>query len=452
VVKRICFSGQDTEDPPQPVLEDFHTAIKTKPGEKKPVSLIAARIRDKKGEPIGSVLVITDLSHIRKTEEQLLKTNRLESLETVMRGVAHDLNNLLTTISANLSLAGNAENNSQKNSYISCAESAVFMGAELATQLLSFSGKNMPGKEICSITRLLEEAVALSLRGTNIRSEMSVPEKDGAVKVDRCQMLQVLMNLLINARQSMPRGGTIRISAKRQHYSVTGSGDSTSSGILEIRIVDEGTGVAKDVLEHIFEPFYTTKEKGSGLGLAIAKSIVNKHSGSIEIDSKQGIGTTATIILPEYREPAACVTEKPVHGTSTGFTRYNGRLLVMDDNDMFRQAMGQMLQSKGFEVTQVSNGGEAIALYLSSRAQNCPFHGVILDLTVEKGPGGLDTIKRLKEIDPGVKAIISSGYRDDDVMLQFQKYGFVGAIPKPFTLSDLDRVIGTVFREEPTRK
>ncbi|MBD3318124.1 MAG: response regulator [Chitinivibrionales bacterium] len=421
--------------------QEIQTTIVTSEGDTRPVLIVASGMHGKKGEALGSVLVATDLGYLKKTEEQLLKAERLESLETVASSIAHDFNNLLTTMSANLSLARTADTAAQKDQNIGYAEKAAYAAAQLTRQLLGLSKKWTPKKEVCNVTEVLEDAAALSLRGTDATGEISVPRDLRAIKVDRHQLLQVLMNLLINSRQAMPAGGTVRISAENRQES---PGNQDCREMVEICIADEGSGIPKDVLVHIFDPFYTTKSEGSGLGLVIARSIMQKHGGRIEVDSTEGIGTRVKLFLPAYREPMVYQPEQPAPTTMR-----KARILVMDDDDMVRMALSEMLRSLGFEVVHACNCNEAVELYRRFKESARPFEGVILDLSVAKGGGGKNTIEILKQIDPDVKAIVASGYRDDVIMRDFRTHGFTGAIPKPFSMSELNRVLQTALGETP---
>ena len=311
-------------------------------------------------------------------------------------------------------------------------------------QLLGFSRENEPKKEICSITDILEEAADMALRGTNVGRVISVRRDICAIEADRYQILQVLINLLINARQAMPGGGTIHISAEEKREGADEQENPLQVPAVEIVIVDEGAGIAEEVLSHIFDPFYTTKSRGTGLGLVIAQSIVEKHDGYIHIDSKQNVGTTARILLPAFQGKVP-----PVQKKSRSITKHKGRILIMDDDNMVRTAMADMLELMGLEVEHARNGNEAIELYLKSRAQKNPFNGVILDLTIGMKHGGKETMKRLREIDPDVKALITSGYHYDEAVLDFQKHGFKGALPKPVKIAELNKAVGALLSKDP---
>jgi two-component system cell cycle sensor histidine kinase/response regulator CckA len=192
---------------------------------------------------------------------------------------------------------------------------------------------------------------------------------------------------------------------------------------------------------NIFDPYFTTKQEGSGLGLATTYSIVKKHDGQITVESQLGVGTTFYIYLPAS-EKAVLEKEK------VKLIKGQGRILVMDDQASLRKMVGRMLGNLGYESEFAKNGAEAIEMYKKAKKSERPYDAVILDLTIPGGMGGKDAVKKLLEIDPEVKAIVSSGYSDDPVLANFQEYGFKGMMPKPFESLSLGKVLHEVLKGE----
>jgi two-component system cell cycle sensor histidine kinase/response regulator CckA len=207
-----------------------------------------------------------------------------------------------------------------------------------------------------------------------------------------------------------------------------------------VTLKDQGIGISPELLERIFDPYFTTKQKGSGLGLATTLSIVTQHGGYIMVDSQLGRGATFRLYLPAQEEaglPEKPVEAKPLEG--------HGRILVMDDDPLVREVMDKMLRKLGYEPVFAQEGREALELYARGQASGEPFAAVILDLTIPGGMGGTEAIQHLLAQDPQVKAVVSSGYADDTIMADFKAFGFQGVIAKPYRLADLARVLQEVL-------
>ena len=321
------------------------------------------------------------------------------------------------------------------------AERASMRAGELTQQLLTFSRGGKPIKKITSIADLLRDSANLALSGSNIRCKFSMPEDLWSVEIDEGQMNQVIRNITINADQAMASGGTVTVNAGNM---IVGSqhGLPLSDGeYVKISIEDHGIGIPEADLPKIFDPYFTTKQKGNGLGLAICYSIVKKHNGYIAVESQIGVGTTFHIYLPAYQEEVLMKEEdrkgKPIMG--------EGRILVMDDEEMVRMTAQNTISSLGYKVAVAVDGTEAIELYKAAIESGNPFDAAIIDLTVAGGMGGKWTINRLVEIDPEVKAIVSSGYSNDPVMIRFEEYGFRGVIAKPYKIKELSEVLHRVI-------
>jgi CheY-like chemotaxis protein len=262
------------------------------------------------------------------------------------------------------------------------------------------------------------------------------------VEVDRGQFSQVIGNLAINAQQAMPEGGEISISAENVSVAPGSSLPLQSGNYVRVSVEDMGHGIRPEHLPKVFDPYFTTKQKGSGLGLATSYSIVNRHGGHIAVQSEFGRGTTFHVYLPasEKRKRAEKKADE-VRPTIAG------RILVMDDEPSIRRLASKMLRSFGHEVEQAADGKEALELYDQARQSGRPFDVVLMDLTIPGGMGGREAVKRLLEMDPGARAVVSSGYANTPLIADFEKYGFKSYLPKPYQLKQMKAVISDVLSD-----
>ena len=420
-----------------------HTVLVSKDGTERILADSAAPIRGKHGEIIGVVLIFRDITQGRKMEEELQKIEKIESIGILAGGIAHDFNNILMGILGNITLAKmNVGSDDKVIEKLTEAERASLRAKDLTQQLLTFSKGGAPIKKTVSIWELLKDSVSFALRGSNVSCEFFLPDDLWPVELDEGQISQVINNLVINANQAMPEGGIIEVKAEKIYLEEKGAVPLKAGKYIRITIKDKGIGIAEEHLPKIFDPYFTTKQKGSGLGLTSAYSIIKNHDGYISVESKPGEGTSFYIYLPasekeiSERKPQE---EKPLFG--------QGRILVMDDEEIVRNVAGEMLKSIGYKVEFARDGAEAIEMYKNAKESGNAFDAVIMDLTIPAGMGGKEAIKKLLEIDPEAKAIVSSGYSNDPVMSDFRRYGFMGVVAKPYETKELGEVIYKTITE-----
>ncbi len=423
----------------------------TRDGESVTILLNAGRIDD--GNDSGELIegIAMDVSDRNRAEEdrrrlafQLQQGQKLESLGVLAGGIAHDFNNMLMAILSNISLAKRSAAASQETlRRLNEAEEVCLRATSLTQQLLTFSKGGRPIRKVASIGRLIEEATATAARGGNCHYDCRSNPELWPVEVDEGQISQVVQNLVANAIQAMPQGGTVSVTSDNLHL-VEGDVPTLEAGrYLRIEIVDTGCGIPEEELESIFDPFFTTKKGGSGLGLATAFSIVRSHGGAIVVHSQPDQGSRFSVYVPASEaEHVKGIGggEESMHG--------HGRLLIMDDDEAVRSAAAELLETIGYEVGTAADGSEAITLYTQAMEEGHPYDAVVLDLTVPEGVGGRETMTRLLAIDPGVKAIVSSGYSTDPVMANYREHGFSGVAVKPYRLSDLAKTLRIAINKD----
>lgn len=404
---------------------------------------------DDTGSKNGVVFFFREMTNQERLEEELFRIRKLESVGLLAGGIAHDFNNILTGIITNLFMARmSASGNVEACSLIADAEQAAFKATRLTKQLLTFSQSAALVKENVSIQQLIEEMVGFSLSGSNVDYRLDFGVDLWSVGADKGQIDQVLNNLIVNAAQAMPDGGTVTISVENHVHSVqsgiedrtAGSNVALHSGkYVKITIYDEGVGIPRKHFDKIFDPYFTTKKGNTGLGLTIAYSIVKKHGGYIGVDSQRGRGTSMNIYLPAIDE-----TGKENSSSAPEQVSATGRVLVMDDDVIVRTVVEKLLKKSGYEVECVTNGADALEVYRRAQAAQQPFKFVIMDLTIPGGMGGKETVVKLKAFDENAKVIVFSGYSNDPILIHFKEYGFDGVLKKPFSTSELMQMIQTV--------
>jgi len=384
---------------------------------------------------------LRDVTERRRLEEERLRSSKLESLSLLAGGLAHDFNNILTAALGNLSLAEvKVGDGGDPSANFTAAESALLRAKGLTSQLLAFARGGAPVRKTANLHELIRDTCSFVLAGSRSRAEILVEEGLWPATVDSDQLSQVLGNLLVNASQAMEDGGRITVRAENATVEDGGNGPLGGGPFVRVTVADTGVGIPPENLSRVFDPYFTTKASGSGLGLAVSYAIVRRHGGDITLSSVQGRGTTVSVLVPA--SPGATVV--PPAGRF-GSTEGKGRVLVMDDMPELRQLYRQALVTLGYEPAVASDGEEAVRLYREALAGGCPFACVIMDLTVPGGMGGTAALAELKRVDPGVRAIVASGYSNDPALEDFQAAGFAGRLAKPFTFSEMGRVVEEVL-------
>ncbi|HEY1582873.1 MAG TPA: response regulator [Chthoniobacterales bacterium] len=398
----------------------------------------------------GISVFFRDITERRRAEEERLTTSKLESLGTLAGGIAHDLNNILTVISGNIGLAQLDAPSHSGNllSFLAKAGQAAQHAARLSSQLLTFSKGGAPLKKIASVADLIQHAAEFSLHGSNLRAAIEIEDHLGKAEVDVGQVEQVINALIINAREAMPSGGRVDICAETVQLDAHTALPLSPGRYIKIAITDHGPGVPSDVVAKIFDPYFTTKRSSSGLGLAISYSIIRKHGGFLHLEKNSPAGASFVFYLPAN---SGAVVSDPLQPNDYSIPFSHPRILVMDDESAIRDLTAELLATMGYEVTAVPDGSEAVRIYERAARKGESFRAVILDATVRGGLGGVETIERLRSIDPEVKAIICSGYSDEAALSEFLSYGFRGALPKPFTRRELSDALQKAFAVAPQR-
>lgn len=293
--------------------------------------------------------------------------------------------------------------------------------------------------ETASIKEVIIESVNFTLSGSNIKCNYYFPDNLWHGNIDRGQIGQVMQNLVINAKQAMPAGGTIDISGENTEIK-KGSLPLKPGNYVKISIKDRGVGISSYYLDRIFEPYFSTKKDGHGLGLSVVFSIIKSHDGHITVQSEKDAGSTFTVYLPasmETENRKVIAKNRPYLG--------KGKILFMDDEETVRKVAGKMFTVLGCEYHLTADGSEAIKAYTDAKGSDSPFDVVILDITVPGGMGGKETIKKLLEIDPDIKAVISSGYTNDPAMADYRSFGFSAIASKPYRLEEMCDVLHKIL-------
>ena len=404
----------------------------------------------------GATVFFNDVTERQQAENERLRISKLESIGLLAGGIAHDFNNIMTGVLGYISFAKlDLPRDNPVYDLLSEAEQAAVEARALTQQLLAFSKGGVPVKEMVNISSLLVDVTTSVLSGSTVRSEWNLPDDLWPVHVDTTQINQVIHNLVINARQAMPDGGVLTIRGTNLVFgsSTQIKGTTLSPGFyIKLSFSDEGGGMTQEQLNNIFDPYFTTKDTGAGLGLTTVYTIIRRHDGIITVESAPGEGATFDIYLPASSQIQE-IDSVPQTQEQSPLQRGEGRILIMDDETDICDLAAKSLSQYGFEVETCDNGADTIELYRRSKEMGNPFQAVLMDLTVQGGMGGEEAIGHLKKIDPDVKAIVSSGYRNVSIMSNYKEHGFCDVVSKPYRVQDLIEIVQHVINgTEQTRK
>ena len=417
------------------------TVLISRDGNEYAIADSGAPILDADGQIIGVVLVFRDITEAQHIENELMKIEKLEALGVLAGGIAHDFNNFLTGIVGNISLARLTVSPGEKvAAHLESMEAAAMRAQELTQQLLTFSKGGEPVRRPLRLDDLVQESARFVLRGSSVRCQINFDNGPLMAEADEGQIAQVINNLVLNAVQAMPGGGVIRLSGEMLDLAQGNVFSLEAGTYVHLTIKDQGIGIQSEHLKKVFDPYFSTKQKGSGLGLAVVYSVIEKHRGRITVQSRLGRGTTFDIYLPGLLQ-----TESPSLASNQLVASGSGRILVMDDEAYIRSLSVEMLEMIGYTAKAAKDGGEAIALYCKAHDSGEPFDAVILDLTVPGGMGGKETLEKLRQFDPKVKAIVSSGYSNDPVLSDYARCGFQQAVAKPYRIQQLSSALHAIL-------
>lgn len=429
-------------------IEGYETTLIARNGQPVYLRFNIVPLRDFEGCLTGMQGIAYNVSDQKRIEDEHLRIQKLESIGTLAGGIAHDFNNLLQAILGNIQLAKRGlDPGDRLFTWLASAEKAGEQAKDLSYRLLTFAKGGKPFRQVQDISALVRETVQLVLSGSNIAADFLLDTNLYALEIDEGQMKQVISNIVLNAKDFMPRGGRITVRANNVPAHQGSDLPRKDRNYVHISIEDQGIGISPAHLHRVFDPYFTTKrmgsEKGKGLGLTVCHSIITRHDGVIRIDSVPAMKTTVHIYLPQASE-----VPRPTQKYSAGPIQKKRRVLLMDDEDSVRTVTKEMLTQLGYEVKTAQDGEEAIDEYLKALNRGAAFDVVILDLTVPGGTGADEAILKLLEIDPNVRAILASGYADNNIMNDYREFGFSAALAKPFDLNELAAIVASVADAE----
>lgn len=424
----------------------------TEEGDLKQYELHLSPIYNRHHMRSGWLLVLIDTTERMLAEEERLKISKLESLTVMAAGIAHDFNNTLAGVMGYLSMARmELPPDIPAGQHVVLAEEAAVHASKLVQQLMNFAKGGQPVKTIETIVRVVYNTESLVPRDPDITRIWNLPVDLWPVEIDAGQITQVFQNLIINAQQAMPKGGTITTTASNETVESDGQfpGTHLANGpYIRITVTDTGVGIPSQIREKIFDPYFTTKIKGTGLGLTSSYAILQRHDGAIRLTSVPGTGTTFELFLPARPDvapprfvPQDIPSEKPapmpVLASARQSDRTKPKVLVLDDEPIIRRLANDGLTQFGYSVTCVEDGGKAIEAYQEALEIGEKFAIVVLDLTVAAGMGGEETMTALVKLDPDVRAIVCRGDSADPNMAGYREHGFLACVVKPYRIKDL---------------
>jgi PAS domain S-box-containing protein len=426
-------------------IDGLEEKMLAKNGELIDVSINASIIRDESGQPLVRT-VARDITEKKNLEAKVIHAQRIDSIGNLAGGVAHDFNNILTSILGSTSIMKRKmKHDDHWYRFADIIETAARRGAALTRQLLTFARKSHVQFRPIIINDIIEETLRLFERSIDkkINIERDLTREICIINGDDGQLQQSLLNLLINARDAMPEGGTITIQSQKKHIEedTTSTGEILKGDYIAVSVIDTGIGMDKDIQLHIFEPFFTTKDrgKGTGLGLSVVYGVVNSHNGFITVQSEPMHGSKFTMQFPIL--PVSENLQRNIQHSK--LKRGTEQIIIIDDEKDVASVIGGMLESLGYHITIVDSGRKAINLFKKKKK----FDIIILDLNMPK-MSGKETFEKLREIDSKIPVIISTGYSDRDMDVSQWRDAVNAFLQKPYQIEELSRVIRLILDDQ----
>jgi two-component system, cell cycle sensor histidine kinase and response regulator CckA len=393
----------------------------------------------------GTVLVFRDITEKQKMTEEMLRSSKLESLSLVAGGIAHDFGNLLTAVMANLSLAKSYQKTDYEKVELALeeAETALIRARDLTWQLLAFAKGGVSARKEINVAKLLQEVVSIVLHGTTTVCNFNFPANLWNIEGDAIQIGQVIQNLIINSNQAMNSTGKIEVGVENVSMAQSSEISLAPGNYVKITVQDFGKGIEPLLIDRIFEPFFTTKENGTGIGLATCQRVISQHNGDISVSSVVGKGSTFTIYLPAKTDVSKLepVTSPQFPIVQIDKENNSKRILIMDDSVLIRHALSQMMKRIGYITEEAAEGQELISKYRQAYQSGQPYDLVLMDLNNTEGMDSREAIRTILALNPKANAIVTSGFINDPIIINYKNYGFKGALTKPFNLEELAKTL-----------
>ncbi len=388
---------------------------------------------------------ITDRDHLN---EERIRMQKLDSLGILAGGIAHDFNNLLLIMQGNIEMVMmNTNRLSPEYENLDETVNAVRRAKSLTNQLLTFSQGGAPIFESTSLDELIKDSAYFALRGSKSICSFDHPDDLKNVLADKNQLNQAIHNIVLNSSMAMPNGGTVKVYAKNVRFNcreIEGSdAPNDLRDYVHISITDQGVGIKEEILPRIFDPYFTTRETGHGLGLAVVHSIIRKHKGKIMVKSKEGEFTTVDIFLP-----ASEATREETSPTRT-IIRTTGKILAVDDQKEICDMLKRLGKHLGFHIDTALSGAPAMEMFKEALNSEEPYDLLLLDLTIPGEKGGIEILKDMREINPQIKAIATTGYSEVRLVGDLKEAGFVDVIMKPYNVQKLKSMLETLLNSSP---
>ncbi len=421
-------------------------------GTERPCRWTINLVRDAAGRPLNYMVTVVDESPPEASEEPAVadaaaaaaaeeaaldQLARLENLEVIASGIAHDFRNHLTAVMLNISNSGaQAAGSPMQREFLERATASARQAKELADQLMEFSRGGNPVREPANVGKLLRDCASLTLSGSTSCCHLEVAPDLWPACVDGIRIKQVINNLFINASQAMPNGGHIFASAVNEVLAEDNAHDLPPGPYTVLRVVDRGVGIGEAALPNIFKRNFTTKKNGNGLGLASSFQIVRSHEGTMTVRSKENIGSEFSVYLPA--SPDVVLKPEPVApAAEPAAAPASGSVLIVDDQHVVRAAVKASVEALGYEADEATSGEEAIAAYRRRRDEGRPYQMVLMDRTLPGGHSGDDAMRLIRQMDPRARVIAASGAIESDADADFRRLGYITTLPKPFDLQKL---------------